>query len=54
MHRESKQINIERDHISYVDGMLADKAMRDDEDAMIAECLSAYLHFGVFTAASIA
>lgn len=53
-HRKTKPIVIERDHISYVDGMLADKAIRDDEDAMVAECLSAYLHLGVFTGATIA
>ena len=53
-YRETKPIVIGRDHISYVDGMLADKYIKDDLDGMMAECLSAYLHLGVFTGATIA
>ena len=52
-YRQANPIVVEKDHISYVDGMLADKYIKDDEDGMVAECLSAYLHLGVFTGATI-
>ena len=51
--REVKPINLERDYISYVDSMLADPGLAEDEDTIVMECLAAYQNLALPVTASI-
>jgi hypothetical protein len=51
--REKRPLELDSEYISYADAMLVDDNMKDDEEAMINECLAMYQNLALPTTASI-
>ena len=51
--RERRQVDLDTEYISYADALLADSAIKEDEEAIVTECLSLYQNMALPSAASI-
>ena len=49
--RKENELDLERDMICYMDLILADSEVSNDEDMMVTECLAAFLNLSLPTAA---